>query len=109
MEIREGLQKAVTEYAKKNGLDIHFGNASFSANDINFKVNAKISGALSQKESIAEVMIKQKNLKKSIIYNGDKLTLVEFSSRSWKRPWVVSKNGKLWKYSAEFVLKNFKK
>lgn len=110
IKIREELQKLVKGYAKKNGLVINFGNASYTAADINLKTNVHIAGIPTKTESAMLFKIKQHNLKTEVFFGGKILELVEFRARSWKRPWIVKhENGKLYKYSEDFVNANFKK
>lgn len=103
--IRRELNAVLAKYADANGMEISIGNIKFSDGEFEGKLNAKIKGAKTMRDSILESVMAQRGLTSN--GKGGRI-LVGYNSRSYKYPFVYEQNGKRFKCTAESAATYFK-
>lgn len=90
--MRPEIEAALEEFAKSLGLEISLGNASYMANEVSFKLTAKISGAETQGEKLLSAFGYKAG---QIVTCGSlgKVRLVEYKQRNRKYPFIVETMG----------------
>ena len=101
--IRRELNAVLEKYASANGMEMSLGHIKFYDNDFEAKLNAKIVGAKTMKDTILESVMASHGMGT----NGRRL--VGYNPRFYKYPFLYEQGGKRFKCSAESAAKYFKK
>ena len=96
-QLRIDLQKVLDNFDPS--VEFQIGNMSFTSTTVSMKIEAKIAGAVTPKDSMLDMMIASNKLVKS--KNGAEL--VEYNARRHKYPYTYTKAGKRWKASQSIV------
>lgn len=115
--LRAEMQKDLNQLAKKWGIDIHCGNASFNSTSINIKVQASIiqDGQVLTPEANAFNIYAPLNglsgykLGDKVIINGTTYTLSGWNRKAPKYPVQISNGGKNYKATVNHVLSGTKR
>lgn len=112
-EIRDDVNAALAEVARKHGLAIHAGNASFDTNAATFKLVcstvAEDGKAMTPEASAYQQvagMFGWVPLFSTISIGRDEYTVVGYNSRARKQPVIVERNGKRFKVGESLVIRS---
>lgn len=94
--LREELQKTVEEYAGKSGLVINFGNATYSDNEVIFKVSVVRQGIDNEKEkwetNCSFLGLAKEDYGKKIRLNNECYTVVGLKTSARKNIIVIQRD-----------------
>lgn len=104
--IRRDLNAVLEKYASANGMEMSLGTIKFSDGEFETKLNAKIVGAKTMKDTLLESVMAARGLQEMGTAGR---RLVGYNPRSYKYPFVYEQGGKRFKCSAESAEMYFKK
>lgn len=110
--LRDEIDAALQAVAKKHGITLKVGNASFDANQINFKLNAMTLGeggevvTPEKKAFIADAHFygfKAEDLGRTFMSNGKTFTIAGLKHANRKMPIIATSEGKSYKFAVDAV------
>jgi len=93
--LRNDIDAALANIAKKHGINLHAGNARFTSDTVTFKLEATVNGeggVTRNKEAIALEKYFPALVGTETVLNGDMHTVVGFKSRASKLAFIVENN-----------------
>lgn len=93
--LREKLNELLPMYGISEDYEINIGNATYNDTEVTFKVTIKESGAPNQdeKDLVKYASLYELDINKIATVKGNKYSLVGFSTRATKQPFIIQKLG----------------
>ena len=111
--VRETLDNILRDNERLEQFDVTVGNASFSDDEVTFKINLKIKGAKSQSQKDLETFGEMDNLDLTKIakLDGKDFSLSGFRRKARSKPYLIQdlKNGGEYIITTEIAKKYFGK
>lgn len=109
--MRVELDAALAAIGAKYGVSVHLGNCRFTSDSASWKFDTKTKTTGSASTGITVEMANAARLYgldlDRVAPDGSKL--VEYRKRQYKYPWIVRRNGKLYKNTTATAVRNFGK
>ena len=109
--LRSDIDSALAILSKKYGIEISAGNASFTASNVTYKVQASVkasNGITMTKEAsdfntYGSRLLTGFTLGQTITLQGKQYTIAGWKMRAQKNPVIVSREGKTYRVSTEMI------
>ena len=109
--LRSDIDSALAILSKKYGIEISAGNASFTASNVTYKVQASVkasNGIVMTKEATDFGLYATRSLPgfkvgQTIDLQGKQYTITGWKARAQKNPVQVSRDGRSYRVSAEMI------
>lgn len=109
--LRSDIDSALAILSKKYGIEISAGNASFTASNVTYKVQAAVkasSGITMTKEAsdfntFGSRLLSGFSLGQTIDLQGKKYVIAGWKTRAQKNPVIVTSEGKTYRVSTEMI------
>jgi hypothetical protein len=109
--LRSDIDSALAILSKKYGIEISAGNASFTASNVTYKVQAAVkasNGVTMTKEAsdfniYGSRLLTGFKLGQTITLQGKQYTIAGWKMRAQKNPVIVSRDGKTYRVSTEMI------
>ena len=104
--LRSDIDSALAILSKKYGIEISAGNATFTASNVTYKVQAAVkadSGVVMTKEAIDFIYHFDFKLGQKINLQGKEYVISGWKARAQKNPITVTRDGRTYRVSLDMI------